>query len=595
MNGLRSRPALIATTLAFVLMTTGAIAVFFATPAAAHSSTVTVLDGSVLVRHAGGQFAPITDGDVVATGDTVHTAADSHGVLTLFDGTTVELEPDTEITIDNLQANAAGDKIVAITQAIGRTWHVVTHLVSSTSKYEIKTPASTAAVRGTAFEVVVLPDGTTTTATTDGDVATIAQGAEVHVLPGQFTSVTRGSPPPPARLSPAPAATVQMIFDLTSNATVTDPNGRAVGVRNGQPVRYIPGSKVEVVDGKLMITIPNVQLGLLTTYIQPDPAPLGGVAPTTITVQTQVSVRGVGIVASSLTSSPVANGIAKGAVIVTDRGLLLVPNHDAQNAPPPHIGKAPPAPTGLLGLHTAPTVAPIVHLAPATAAPPTAPATGALPAPLDLTTAAFLPYQTTPTTTGPLVNTGVVAITTPLAPLFTPTTTPPTGTLVETPRPAPRFTLPPGLLTSPTATNPGRLPPTVFATPVPSALPPVIVVPLTAPPLPSNPPSRTPPPAVPSIVIVPPVINGPPPTPAPPTSIVPPPAPTIIVTPPPVNLVPPPTPAPPTIIVTQPPVNLVPTAAPTAPPVVPTVAPATFVPPPVPSTKKTCIIPFLPC
>jgi FecR-like protein len=577
-----SRPALLATTLAFVLMTTGVIAVFFATPAEAHSSTVTVLDGSVLVRHAGGQFAPITDGDVVATGDTVHTAAGSHGVLTLFDGTTVELEPDTEITIDNLQANAAGDKIVAITQAIGRTWHVVTKLVSSTSKYEIRTPASTAEVRGTAFEVVVLPDGTATTATTEGDVATIAQGAEVHVLPGQFTSVTRGSPPPPPQVSPAPAATVQLILDLTSNAIVTDPNGRAVGVLKGQPVRYIPGSKVEVVDGKLVITIPNVQLGLLTTYIQPDPAPLGGVAPTTVTIQTQVSVRGVGIVASSLTSSPLVNGIAKGAVVVTDRGLLLVPNHDAQNAPPPHIGKAPRAPTGILGVRTAPTVAPIVHVAPATAAVTTIPATRPLSAPLDLTTAAFLPYQTTPTTTAPLVNTGVVAITTPLAPLFTTTTTTPTAGGGATPKPAPPFTLPPSLLTSPSATGPGRLPTTVFATPTPSVLPPVIVVPPIAP-LPTTPPSRTPPPAVPSIVTAsPPVIVVPLPTP-----------PTIIVTPPPVNLVP----------------TAAPTAAPTVAPVVPTVAPATLVPTsapatpvpssapptPVPSTKKICIIPLLGC
>src|SRR5438105_8741833 len=178
MKRLRSRPALIALTVALVLVSTGILAAVRSTPAQAHSSTVTVLDGQVLVRHSTGEFAPITDGDIVSAGDSVRTAADSHGVLTFFDGTTVELEPETELTITTLQASTSGDKIVEMTQAVGRTWHVVTHLASPSSKYEITTGASTATVRGTAFEVAVLADGATNTITTDGDVSTSAQGAE---------------------------------------------------------------------------------------------------------------------------------------------------------------------------------------------------------------------------------------------------------------------------------------------------------------------------------------------------------------------------------------------------------------------------------
>src|SRR6266851_2676051 len=340
MKRMRSRAVLIATTVAFVLIGTGLIAAFFATPAQAHSSTVTVLDGQILVRHAGGQFAQLADADVVGAGDTVRTASASHGVLTFFDGTTVELEPDTELSIDSLEASASGDKIVEMSQTIGRTWHVVTHLASPSSKYVIKTSASTAAVRGTAFEVSVAPDGTTATTTTEGDVATSAQGAEVHVLAGQFTSVTQGAPPPPPAPAPEPAATVTITVDLTQNALVTDGNGRSVGVQNGLPVRYIPGSKVEIVGGKLVVTIPNTQLGVLSTFVKPDAPPIGGTPPADVTVQTQVTVKDVGVVANSLTSRPVENGAAKGAVVVTGGGLLIVPNSDAQNAPAPHIGKA---------------------------------------------------------------------------------------------------------------------------------------------------------------------------------------------------------------------------------------------------------------
>jgi hypothetical protein len=465
----RSRLLLIATTFAFVLAATGVIAVFFASPAQAHSSTVTVLDGQVLVRHANGEFTPITDGDSVAGGDTIRTAAKSHGVLTFFDGTTVELEPDTEITITNLQASTAGDKIVEITQAAGRTWHVVTHLVSAKSRYEIRTDASTAAVRGTAFEVAVLADGTAQTTTTEGDVAVSAQGVEVHALASQMTTVTRGSPPPAAQPAPEAAVTVTITIDLTRNAVVTDASGRGVGVHNGVPIRYIPGSKVEVVDGKLVMTIPNAELGLLGTHITPDAASPGGTAPDAVTVHTQVFVKGGGVVASSLTSRPVENGIAKEAVVITDRGLLLMPNDDAKKMPGPRIGKAPSGPTGIF--QSAPTVAPLISVASFR---------GSTPRPsdaskgLDLTTPAIIPYGTVRGTATPATLPPVIAPATPpreVRPVQSPSSTPgkftpPADVFVPTiPAPKPLEIVP----ASPRVVAP-TAPPTIAPTPPPPLL-----------------------------------------------------------------------------------------------------------------------------
>lgn len=482
MTWLRSRPALFATTLAFVLVTTGLIAVFFAAPVEAHSSTVTVLDGSVLVSHAGGQFALIADGDVVARGDTVRTAADSHGVLTFFDGTTVELEPETEITIDDLQASTSGDKIVAISQAIGRTWHVVTHLVSGDSHYEIKTPTATAIVRGTAFQVAVAADGTTSAETTEGDVSTIAQGTDVHVRAGQITSVSPGSAPRAPEAVPEPAATVKVTVDLTHNAIVTDADGRAVGVQNGVPIRYIPGSTVAVVDGRLVITIPNAQRGVLSTFVRPDPPSFGVAPPGNVTVQTQVFVNGTGIVANSLTSRPVEGGTAKGAVVLTATGILLVPNDDAQNAPAPHIGRRPVAPFSLVPFLTAPL--PAVPSAPA---PAGARATIIDPATaLDVTAAAFVPFQDGGTAST-VVNAGVVTATPPPGPVF--------ATPVPAPTPTPTLapvlkTLVPILITAaptrtPTPTPTATSAPTPTATPtvapVLKTLEPILIIPTPTP------------------------------------------------------------------------------------------------------------------
>ncbi|HEV2250887.1 MAG TPA: FecR domain-containing protein [Candidatus Limnocylindria bacterium] len=484
---MRSRSVLIPLTVAFVLFSTSLLAVVRSTPAQAYSSTVTVLDGQVLVRHATGPFAPITDGDIVSGGDTVRTAADSHGVLTFFDGTTVELEPDTEVTITTLQASASGDKVVEMTQALGRSWHVVTHLASPSSKYEIRTGASTAAVRGTAFEVAILADGVTKTITTDGDVSTSAQGTEVHVLAGQMTTVAQGAPPPPPQPAPEPLATVTITVDLTQNAVVTDANGRAVGVQNGLPVRYIPGSKVEVVDGKLVVTIPNAQLGVLSTFIKPDATPLGGTVPADVTVQTEVSVKDVGVVANSLVAQPVENGTAKGAVVLTDSGLLLVPNSDAHNAPAPHIGKRPVAPTGVTPVFNGPIVVPLVPAPPTAAVPTNRPASlnGDQRKALDVTTAAFLPFQSLATTSGVVtmpVNTGVVTLTTPIASVFRTPQPSPIGHDAGTapvPSVAPVFTLPPGfaLPTRPaavTGNGPIKLPIDAFSTPTPVAVPQVV-------------------------------------------------------------------------------------------------------------------------
>jgi hypothetical protein len=458
-----SRAALIATTLAFVLISTGLVAVFFATPAQAHSSTVTVLSGQVFVRHGNGAYAPIADGDIVSGGDTVRTAAASHGVLTLFDGTTIELEPDTELAITNLQASATGDKIVELTQAFGRTWHVVTHLASPASKYEIRTNASTAAVRGTAFEVVVGADGATRTITTEGDVAAIAQGAEVHVLRGQFASTTAGAAPTQAQPSPESAATVRMTVALTRNAIVTDADGRAVGVRDGVPVRYIPGSTVETSDGSLVVTIPNAQLGLLTTFIRPDAPPLGGQPPASVDVRTELHVKGVGVVASSVSTRPVENGVAKGGVIITDSGLLFVSNGDARHLPDPHIGMAPPAPAGILPFFARPAIVPV--LAQAAPTPPVA----SDPPVSDLATAVVVPYRS--------ITTPLSAPVTPVS-TTAPTVTAPTDPLATV---APSPSQVPVVSVIAPVLSPLILAPAVFATPAPAPLNPVIAPPLPAP------------------------------------------------------------------------------------------------------------------
>jgi hypothetical protein len=254
-----------------------------------------------------------------------------------------------------------------------------------------------------------------------------------------------------------------MTVALTRNAIVTDADGRSVGVRDGVPVRYIPGSTVETSDGTLVMTIPNAQLGLLTTFIRPDAPPLGGRPPASVDIRTELQVKGVGVVASSVSTRPVENGVAKGGVIITDSGLLFVSNGDARHLPDPHIGMAPPAPAGILPFFTTPAIVPVLAQAAPTPPVASAPPVG------DLATAVVVPYRPI---TAPLSA--------PVTPVSTavPTATAPTDPLATV---APSPSQVPVVSVIAPVLSPLILAPAVFATPAPAPLNPVIAPPLPAP------------------------------------------------------------------------------------------------------------------
>ena len=248
----------------------GSAGLFGAGRALGSSTTITVIGGDVSIRHgATSSFAAAVDGEILNPGDTVKTGADGRAVLTYFEGSTVSVEPNTELTIDAAAAQG-NDTIVQMTQTVGRTWHVVTKLVTGSSKYEVRTPASTASVRGTAFTVDADTSGTTIT-TTEGtvldevpDPANPGRTIDVPVPAGQQHSQARGQGAGPTRQTPAPDRKVTMTIS-DQNTIVIDTLGRANGFdENGKKKLQTPGATLEVVDGHLVITLPNIPPGLLT-------------------------------------------------------------------------------------------------------------------------------------------------------------------------------------------------------------------------------------------------------------------------------------------------------------------------------------------
>jgi len=239
--------------------------------ASAANMTLTILSGAADVARGTGGFSRAADGQVLNAGDRVRTADSGHAIVTFLDGSTVEIEPVTTITVIQATAAASGAITIQLEQAIGRTWTSIQRIVHADSKFELRTPATTATVRGTSFITDVLASGTTTVTTTDGIVEVSAQGTTVVVPAGSLTTVEPSSTPSPP--GPAPRAQNTLRFGLHSPAhlVVVDALGRACGIVPAGPtlVRQIPGClATEPGIGPQLVDLPNAAAGTYSIVIE---------------------------------------------------------------------------------------------------------------------------------------------------------------------------------------------------------------------------------------------------------------------------------------------------------------------------------------
>jgi len=130
-----------------------AVAAFLFVPragnvAAADAATLAVLHGDVETQHAGAAFVPALDGDAIATGDVVRANGRGQAVITFFEGSTLTVEPGSDVTITALARAGTDGLQVTILQTLGRTWASVQKLRNPDARFEIRTPTSTASGAG---------------------------------------------------------------------------------------------------------------------------------------------------------------------------------------------------------------------------------------------------------------------------------------------------------------------------------------------------------------------------------------------------------------------------------------------------------------
>jgi hypothetical protein len=239
--------------------------------ASAASMVLSVLDGTAEVARGTAAFARAGDGHVLVVGDRVRTSEQGHAVVTFLDGSTQELEPATTITIDQAAVTANGAITIQIQQALGRTWSSVQKLARADSKFEIRTPSTTATVRGTGFVTDVLASGATTVTTTDGIVEVSGQGQTVVVPAGSFTTVQPSAPPTPPQPSPRAQNTLRFGLHSPAHLVVVDGFGRACGIVPSGPtvVRQIPGClATEAGIDPQLVDLPNAAPGNYAIFVE---------------------------------------------------------------------------------------------------------------------------------------------------------------------------------------------------------------------------------------------------------------------------------------------------------------------------------------
>jgi VCBS repeat-containing protein len=145
-------------------------------------ATLSEIEGDVSVMEAGADIW--TEGQVgmsLEVGDAAKTGEDSSAEVTFFDGSTIELQPDTEIEITALDIADDGSTTITLEQVVGATISRVVHMIDPASGYEVDTANGAAGVRGSILVVCVTSNGTTWVANQQGTIWTRAHGVELQL------------------------------------------------------------------------------------------------------------------------------------------------------------------------------------------------------------------------------------------------------------------------------------------------------------------------------------------------------------------------------------------------------------------------------
>jgi FecR protein len=227
------------------LLIVGGVAAFLYFPrggtitSAQNAATLAILNTAIEGARSGAAFSPALDGEVYATGDLVRANVDGRAILTFFDGSSLSVDPGSQVKVVALNRVANDGIQVTIEQSLGRSWQSVQKLKTPDSRYEVRTPSTTAIVRGTGFLTLVqqiATGGTQTTYQVDEGTLQVnaTAGGSVTVSAGNQVTIAEGAQAPAAstRMAPTPHLDVNTTAGLSF--LLVAPTGQSCGTALGK-------------------------------------------------------------------------------------------------------------------------------------------------------------------------------------------------------------------------------------------------------------------------------------------------------------------------------------------------------------------------
>lgn len=187
--------------------------------------------GEVTVRpHGENAFVALGDTKRVLAGTVIKTGADGSVLLNWVDGSRIKVGPNTTMEVLKCQVNRArSSESYLFKLDLGQVWVRVLKRLSQRSKFEIRTPTATAAVRGTIFSVAVGADGATSVSVLRGQVDVESDSKSVPVRADQMAQFGGGETPAVLDQGEAEKAQWKSVQDVARPAlSVKEPGGDRV-------------------------------------------------------------------------------------------------------------------------------------------------------------------------------------------------------------------------------------------------------------------------------------------------------------------------------------------------------------------------------
>jgi hypothetical protein len=233
---------------------------------ASTTATLTILSGMVQRVGAGtSQMELASDGANLQAGDRILTGPSDRALVTFLDGSTVTVEPDTDIVVQQADVGGTdGGSTINIRINLGTVWARVVRLADAGSAFSLSSSTATAVVHEGLPGAQKQADGTFTCWTFDGEMMLTAANQSNFVLqPGQTTTLRPASPAPAAQPVHFSASTLRVTTSGGVLPLLEMPDGTRVAgfVSPGIEVNQVFGSFTDASADSYTIEVPGGEIG----------------------------------------------------------------------------------------------------------------------------------------------------------------------------------------------------------------------------------------------------------------------------------------------------------------------------------------------